>query len=217
MTLRTGVLAAAALFAVAGPAAPQTQWPTAPLREGTLAFDARATVGDFTGTTTTLTGRMTGGPALADVRGWVEAPVRTLVTGNDRRDRDLNQSMESDRHPTMRFELEGVTVVRRENDSTLVTLAGRLTLHGVTRNVTLPARVVPEGAAVRVRTEFPLDVRDHGIGGLTRAFGLLRMQPVITVRVDVVFEPTAGPAAAAVPPAPAPAGTRPGSAGRFPG
>ena len=42
---------------------------------------------------------MTGGPTLADVRGFVEAPVNTLVTGNGKRDKDLNKSMESDKYP----------------------------------------------------------------------------------------------------------------------
>src|SRR5919112_28525 len=66
---------------------------------GTLSFDGHATVGDFVGKTTSVTGEMTGGPDLSRVRGWVQAPVKTLVTGNNRRDRDLNKSMESDKYP----------------------------------------------------------------------------------------------------------------------
>ncbi|MGH7525171.1 MAG: hypothetical protein ACREMX_00545, partial [Gemmatimonadales bacterium] len=56
--------------------------PSGAVREGVLSFDGRATVGDFTGTTGTITGEMTGGADLSAVRGWVEAPVNTLVTGN---------------------------------------------------------------------------------------------------------------------------------------
>ena len=48
---------------------------------------------------------MTGGATLPEIKGWVEAPVKTLDTDNDRRDRDLNKSMESDKFPTIRFEL----------------------------------------------------------------------------------------------------------------
>jgi hypothetical protein len=44
-----------------------------------LSFEGRASVGDFTGTTTAVTGEMTGGPDLSAVRGWVEAPVTTLI------------------------------------------------------------------------------------------------------------------------------------------
>ena len=48
---------------------------------------------------------MTGADALTAVRGWVEAPVTSLKTGNDRRDRDLIKTMESAVYPTIRFSL----------------------------------------------------------------------------------------------------------------
>ena len=102
--------AAVALCATGAPAAAQLDGhlPEARVVSGTLSFDGYATVGDFTGTTADVTGEMSGG-ALAEVRGWVEAPVKSLKTGNGRRDRDLNKSMESDRYPTIRFELSRVT------------------------------------------------------------------------------------------------------------
>ena len=69
--------------------------PSMRLASGKLSFDGHATVGDFTGTTTTVTGEMTGSESLAAVRGWVESPVKTLDTGDRKRDKDLNKSMES--------------------------------------------------------------------------------------------------------------------------
>jgi hypothetical protein len=42
--------------------------PSMRLASGKLSFDGHATVGDFTGTTTTVTGEMTGGESLAAVR-----------------------------------------------------------------------------------------------------------------------------------------------------
>src|SRR5687768_503542 len=83
--------------------------PDGRVKAGTLSFDAYASVGDFTGTTSAVSGEMTGGPDLGAVRGWVEAPVKTLKTGNGKRDRDLNKSMESDKYPTIKFDLTGVT------------------------------------------------------------------------------------------------------------
>src|SRR5574340_1699709 len=78
---------------------------------GTLAFLGHSTVGDFTGTTTAVTGRASGDTDLAGVRGWVEAPVNTLRTGNDHRDRDLRSSLEAATYPSIRFELTAVTDV----------------------------------------------------------------------------------------------------------
>jgi polyisoprenoid-binding protein YceI len=163
--------------------------PSMRLASGKLSFDGHATPGDFTGTTKTVTGEMSGGASLSAVRGWVESPVKTLDTGNGKRDRDLNKSMESDKHPTMRFELTGVTAERTSADSAMVRLAGKLTLHGVTREVILPARVRREGGTLRLRSTFPLDLGDYKIGGLTKMLGMLRMQEGIEVHVDLTFAP----------------------------
>ncbi len=178
----------AALTAVT-PAAGSAQRliPSGTIREGTLSFDGRATAGNFTGTTTTLSGEMTGGSGLSAVRGWVEAPVLTLKTGNKRRDRDLNHSMESEKFATIRFELAGVTEGDAADDSIAVSLQGRFIIHGVTREVELPASVVflPDG--IRVRAETPLNLKDYGIGGLSKMMGMLKMHEEIVVHVDLVF------------------------------
>src|SRR5436190_2102915 len=80
------------------PAQSEARVPPARVKGGTLSFDGHGTPGDFVGTTSTLSGEMTGGDSLVAVRGWVEAPVKTLTTGNGRRDRDLNKSLESDKY-----------------------------------------------------------------------------------------------------------------------
>jgi len=158
------------------------------IASGTVSFDGHATVGDFTGTTTTVSGE-TGGETLAAARGWVESPVKTLDTGNGKRDKDLNKSMESNKHPTMRFELVGVTPGGPRADTAAVRLQGKLTLHGVTRDVTLPGRVWMDGGALRLRSDFPLDLGDYEIGGLSKMLGMLRMEEGIEVHVDLTFAP----------------------------
>jgi polyisoprenoid-binding protein YceI len=166
---------------------------TAPIRSGTvregrLWFDGRATTGDFTGTTTTVSGSMEGASELAAVRGWVEAPVNTLKTGNDHRDRDLNtKSMESDKYPVIRFELERVQPGEGPADSMAATLYGRMLIHGETRELSLPSILSLGPDGVRVRSTFPLNLKDYRIGGLSRALGLFKMNPDIVVHVDVSF------------------------------
>jgi len=178
-------LAMLATRALAGQQAPVQ---SGSVREGTLAFDGRATAGNFTGVTTSVTGAMEGAGELSAVRGWVEAPVATLKTANDRRDRDLNKSMESEKYPVIRFELERVQPGEGPPDSMTVTLHGRMLIHGESREVSLPAilGVNPEG--VRVRSTFPLNLKDYRIGGLSKALGLLKMHPDIVVHVDVSFQ-----------------------------
>ena len=185
---------AGALFLVLGlaPSAVRGQSPPVPsgrVKSGTLSFDGRGTPGPFVGTTSTVVGEMTGGDSLGAVRGWVEAPVKTLVTGNGRRDRDLNKSMESDKYPTLRFDLRGVTTASGAPDSVPVTLQGAMSIHGVTREVSLAGYVRQEPASVRVRTDFPIDLKDYEIGGLSKMLGMLKMDEHIVVHVDLTFAP----------------------------
>jgi polyisoprenoid-binding protein YceI len=162
--------------------------PDGTVRQGTLSFDARASAGNFTGTTTSVTGEMKGGE-LTGVRGWVEAPVRTLVTGSQRRDRDLNKSMESGKYPVIRFELVRVAAPELPGDSVEVILHGRFIIHGVTREATVPATLVFHPDGIRVRGETPLNLKDYKIGGLSKAFGMLKMHEKIVVHVDLTFGP----------------------------
>lgn len=161
--------------------------PSGHVESGTLSFDGRATVGDFVGTTKVVSGQLTGAPALSGVQGWVEAPVRTLTTGNGKRDRDLNKSMESGRYPNIRFDLSGVTPKGGTGDSVAAVLHGALVVHGVTRKVDVPATVQFEGHQARVHSSFPLSLKEYRIGGLSKMLGMLKMYDDITVHVDLLF------------------------------
>jgi polyisoprenoid-binding protein YceI len=176
-------------FAAAPLAAQSPVEPVIPdgfVRQGTLSFDGRATVGNFTGTTTTVTGEFHGG-RLGEVRGWVEAPVRTLATGNGKRDRDLNKSMEADKYPTIRFELTGVDGPDARSDSMAVSLHGHFIIHGVTREATVPASLAFGAEGIHMRGQTPLNLKDYKIGGLTKMLGMLKMDEEILVHVDLVF------------------------------
>src|SRR6266516_5550831 len=175
----------ALLWATVAPA--QSPIPAAPLVRGTLSFDGHATLGDFVGTTDSVRGEMTGGAGLAAVRGWVEGRVAALNSGNGKRDRDLRKSMEVDSFPTMRFDLADVVPGATQGDSTAVTLRGRLTIHGVTRDADIPAHVWIAPDTIRVRGDFPLNLKDYRIGGLSKMLGILKMHENIEVHVDLVF------------------------------
>ncbi len=190
MLLKFGAMSLAAPGSVRAQTAPA---PAAVLRgavkTGTLSFDGHATAGNFIGSTETVAGEMTGGDSLGAVRGWVEAPVKSLVTGNGHRDKDLNKSMESGTYPTIRFDLSGVEAAPGAADSLPVTLRGTLAIHGVTQDVALPGFVRRDGTAVRVRTDFPLDLTTYHIGGLSKMLGMLKMDEHIEVHVDLTFAP----------------------------
>lgn len=170
---------------VSSPVRGQLGWPDAPLKSGRLSFDGKSTLGDFTGITDSTHGHMTGG-TLTEIRGWVEAPVRTLKTGNGRRDRDLVKTMEADIYPNIRFVLEGVEPSEVTGDSIPVVLSGRFYIHGVSRLVKFQALVRRTPQGTRVTATLPMNLKDYGITNLTR-FLVLKMNPDIVVHVDVFF------------------------------
>jgi polyisoprenoid-binding protein YceI len=189
MCARLMVAVLLALPAAAARSSAQRPIPAAHVTRGTLSFDGHATLGDFVGSTDSVRGAMTGGADLASVRGWVEATVATLGTGNSKRDRDLRSSMEVETYPTMRFDLAGVTPGETRGDTVAVILVGRLTIHGVARQVSLPGTVILGGRDIILRSDFPVNLKDYHIGGLSKMLGVLKMHEAIEVHVDVVFGP----------------------------
>ena len=179
-------LALAAVIALPGKVGAQVLG-DAPLAHGTLAFDARATLGAFTGVTSTMTGAMTGASVLSNVRGWVEAASKSLTTSNGHRDRDMAGSLEIEKFPVIRFDLDSVASGETHGDSIAVLLKGRFTLHGQTHAASVPGFAWVTETGARVRGALPINVKDYGIGGLSKLLGMLKMNEMIVVRMDVTF------------------------------
>jgi polyisoprenoid-binding protein YceI len=178
-----------ALVVAAAPDAAAQVIPDLATVRGEVAFDGRGTPGAFTGRTTRVRGHLVGAANIEGVRGWVEADAASLETGNGRRDRDMRKSLEVDRFPVLRFELDAVGASAATGDSVPVTLRGRFTIHGVTRVTAVRGSVVVRDGRVVFRGRTPLDLTDYDIGGLSKALGLLRMQKEIVVRMELVFAP----------------------------
>ena len=175
------------MLTVAPCTAPAQGVPNAPLSRGTLAFDADATLGAFTGTTSTMTGHLAGASALAGVRGWVQAAAVSLTTHNGHRDRDMASSLEIPKYPIIRFDLDSVTPGEVSGDSTRVTLYGKFTIHGQVRAAKVTGWAWPRPNGARFRGATPMNVKDYGVGGLSKMLGILKMNEMITVRIDVEF------------------------------
>lgn len=201
--LRGGARWAAVLVAastLAGPAlaqAPQNpavSWTATPLpaltvRSGEARFYATSTLTDFTGRTTRVTGRTEAAPSLAAVRGRFEVEVAGLETGNSTRDRHMREALAADSFPQLRFEVDSIRVKRVTADTAEVELEGRLTLHGVTRALPLPARVERVAAGgMHVKAYTVVRLREWGITrNLSRGFGAVKVGQEVTVSVDGVF------------------------------
>lgn len=161
---------------------------TGAVRSGDLWFDANASLGAFRGITHGAHGEMRG-TALPSVRGFVEAASASLSTDNSLRDHDMRNTLEVEKYPTIRFDLDSVAVISEGADSSRVELLGRMSIHGVTKHIRIPAVVRRQAGHVRVTGSFDLQLPDYGITHLKRMLGTLTMNERIRVGLDVTFIP----------------------------
>lgn len=180
------------LAAWAGPAGAQVV-PAVPFTGGAATFRVRVTVvKDFTGTVAASRAQFTG-TDLASVQGFVEFQVAEMRTGVGLRDRHMRAAMAADSFPLIRFDLTGVEPATQGGDTVPAVFRGRLTIRGVTREVSAPGAVVLGHGGLEVTTTLSVDMRDYGITPPVRMLGALRVAPDIEVSVRLVFGEAAAP------------------------
>lgn len=161
----------------------------APLRRAEVTFAMRATkVNDFVGRVDSVQAHFAG-TDLSNVTGVVELRVRDMHTGIGLRDTHLRNAMRADSFPTIRFELVGVDPGTVSHDSLPTVFQGQLTIHGVTHTVRVPGTLVLRQGVVEVLASFPLDMREYGIDPPTRFLGAVKVDPVTTIGVRLLFGP----------------------------
>ncbi len=200
------------------PSAPAAAESAAPVQvrpiAGVLRFDARpsgishlnfvsdAPLETVEGLSTATTGSVTVDLAnpSRNLTGSVQIPTSSLRTGNEMRDGHLAgaQWFDAARYPNIVFELRSTDITTAISPNTPVrgNLTGRLTLHGVTREVTLPVtvRTVPftpdmsdmvafgiNADMLRVQGEFNVRLSDYGVS----IFAPLRLKVSNEIRIRV--------------------------------
>jgi polyisoprenoid-binding protein YceI len=139
---------------------------------------------DATGRTDDVTATMTiNGTTIAGVN--VSADLSTLTSDKDRRDRAIHGSgLQSDQFPTATFVLtQPITLPQAPQKGVKVTTdaTGDLTLHGITKLVTIPLEGRWDGQTVQVVGELPIRFVDYGItppniGGFVTVAGEGKME-----------------------------------------
>jgi polyisoprenoid-binding protein YceI len=129
------------------------------------------------------------GRAITDVR--VEANLTTLRSDNSLRDGQLRrQALETDRYPTANFVLTQPIVldgVPAEGESVSATALGDLTLHGVTRPVSIDLQGQRSNGYVVVAGSMEIRFADFGIAPPT-ALSVLSVEDRGIMELQLVFE-----------------------------
>ncbi len=165
----------------------QAQLPPGRVKSVELWFDAKASLGAFRGITKVAHGQMTGGANLASVRGFVEMQATSLSTDNGIRDKDMRKTLEVEKFPVIRYDLDSVGVRSETADSAQIDLIGRMTIHGVTRPLRIPATMRRQGNELRVTGGCDLFLPSYGVTKLKRMLGMLSMEETIRMGLDVTF------------------------------
>ena len=121
---------------------------------------------DATGTTNDVTATMTiHGDTVSGVT--VTANLVALKSDKDRRDRAIRDNgLQSNQFPTATFVLsQPITLAQapQKGEKITTTATGTLTLHGITRTVSLPLQGRWDGTSVQVVGTMPIRFVDYGI------------------------------------------------------
>lgn len=165
-----------------------------------IQFVSDAPLETITGVSSHVTGEVTFDPTdLRSVRGRVAVRVATIRTGVDLRDEHLRGSgwLDATAYPEATIDItsiEGATSLRA-GEMARVTVVGRFTLHGHSRDIRAAAqvRLVPvtdemraahiDGDALRVQASFSLRLEDFGVS--IPAIVALKVAPTIEVNVTL--------------------------------
>jgi len=169
-----------------------------PFRRGEIAVHVRVDrFPDFTARVAADSAAFTG-DSLAAARGFAVARTAEIHTGLGLLDGRMRRTLDAEHFPTIRFELLRVeagpagpggssAAPAARPEIAPVTLFGRFTIRGVTRDITIPGTVLVAPDSLAVSATFPLDIRDYGIAPPTAFFGLVRAEPVVGISVRLEF------------------------------
>jgi polyisoprenoid-binding protein YceI len=94
--------------------------------------------------------------------------------------------LQPDQFPEIVFKSTAVVGKLIGNDTYQVEITGDLTLHGVTRRVTIPAKVTLSGNDLRAVGEFRIDRGDYKVKATSAFHGLVRVRNKVKFEFDIV-------------------------------
>jgi polyisoprenoid-binding protein YceI len=158
--------------------------------------DHKIEVGDFTGTAVFAPGAENGASLEITARA---ASLRLADEKNTGERQAVEAALREDvletaRFPEIAFKSRGASAVRRSDGTYDVRITGDLRLHGVRREVTIPARVSLQSLGTfRAIGTFDIRQTDFGITPFSFVSGTVTIKDAVTISFDIVGnQPPAG-------------------------
>jgi polyisoprenoid-binding protein YceI len=151
--------------------------------------DHLVAVREFTGQAQITPGSIT--PASLELTAKAASMVETRDVFTEQEKQIINKELreivlEPDKYPDITFKSTRVTGKSASADRYELKIEGNLTLHGVTRAITIPTEVTLSGNDMRARGEFSIDRDDYGIKATSAFHGMVRVRKKIEFNFDIV-------------------------------
>ena len=91
-----------------------------------------------------------------------------------------------EQYPEIVFKSTSVSGKAEGNNQYDLKIAGDLTLHGVTRQITIPTKVTISGNDLRAQGEFSIDRSDYKVKATSAIHGLIRVRDKVEFTFDIV-------------------------------
>ena len=154
-----------------------------------FAHDHRIEASEYSGTAAFTPGALSSGASLQLT---VQAASLRLIAEDNIGERQAVESalrqdvLETDKFPVITFKTSAVTSARRGDGTYDVRLTGDLSLHGVRRRITIPARVSLQDDGMHAIGSFGLRQTDFNITPFSFVSGTVTIKDQVTVSFDLV-------------------------------
>jgi polyisoprenoid-binding protein YceI len=130
-------------------------------------------------------------PASLEINAKAASMVETRAVFTEQQKQIINKELrdivlEPEKYPDITFKSTNVTGKSLGADRYELKIDGNLTLHGVTRRITIPTEVTLSGNDMRARGEFSIDRDDFGIKATSAFHGMVRVRNKIEFTFDIV-------------------------------
>ncbi len=151
--------------------------------------DHLVAVREFTGEAQITPGAIT--PASLEITAKAASMVETREVFTEQQKQIINKELreivlEPEKYPDITFKSTNVTGKSLGGDRYELKIDGNLTLHGVTRRITIPTEVTLSGNDMRARGEFSIDRDDFGVKATSAFHGMVRVRNKIEFTFDIV-------------------------------
>lgn len=154
------------------------------LKSGRMTLNAATDAGELVFDMTSFDADTTWARRYIGLGGGTDAGTRREVNSNMRGSAVLNVG----RFPTATFAIESIRPSSQTGKrGTPYQLTGKLTLHGVSRQITVTGEAEEVDGKTRLRGSFPLVQTQFGIQPFTKAFGAVGVANQLTVHADLMI------------------------------